>query len=72
MTTGQAPDYLTRREYLTLFRHVQRDIEFGADGTFSKYDPKAEAYVFDEREAAIVQKALAKIRAHLLTIEHRS
>ena len=72
MTTGKAPDLLTRREYLALTRHVQRDIEFGADGTFSKYDPKTGEHVFDEREAELVQKALAKVRAHLLTIEHRS
>ena len=72
MTTDQAPDYLTRREYLALVRHVQRDIENGADGTFHKWHDTAEAYVFDEREAEIVQKALAKVRAHLLTVERRS
>lgn len=72
MTTGKASDYLTRHEYLALARHIQQDIEFGADGTFSKYDPKTGDHVYDEREADLVQKALRKIRVHLLTVERRS
>ena len=72
MTTGHNSNLLTRREYLALTRHIQRDIEYGADGTFSKYDPKTGEHTFDEREADIVQKALRKIRAHLFTVERRS
>jgi hypothetical protein len=67
--TLHTDDLLTRREYLVLVRHVQRDIEFGGGGTFSKYDPKTGEHVFDEREARIVKKALAKIPAYLLTVE---
>jgi hypothetical protein len=68
----QVNELLTRREYLVLARHIQRDIEYGADGSFSKYDPETGAHFFDEREAQIVEKALRKIREHLLAIERRS
>jgi hypothetical protein len=72
MTRAHDPSLLTRREYLALARHIQQDIEYGADGTFSKYDPKTGEHTFDEREADLVQKALRKIRAHVLTVERRS
>ena len=70
--TLHTDELLTRREYLVLARHIQQDIEYGADGTFSEYNPKTGEHTFDEREADLVQKALRKIRAHLLSIERRS
>lgn len=69
--TAQTSELLTRREYLVLARHIQTDIEYGAEGSFSTYDPKTGEHVFNEREADIVVKALRKIREHLLAVERR-
>jgi hypothetical protein len=69
MKTAHDSTLLTRYEYLVLHRHVQRDLERDADGTFSRFDDSRGCHVFDERDALIVEKALRKIRAHLLSVE---
>jgi hypothetical protein len=69
MKTAYDSTLLTRYEYLVLHRHIQRDIERDADGTFRHLNPATGYHVFHEREAQIVQKALRKIREHLLTVE---
>ena len=62
---------LTRYEYLVLSRHIQRDIERDADGTFNKFDDTKGHHVFNERDALVVEKALRKIRERLLTVERQ-
>jgi hypothetical protein len=69
MVTARDPSLLTRYEYLVLVRHIQRDIERDADGTFFKFDDSRGHHVFNERDAPIVEKALRKIRDHLLSVE---
>jgi hypothetical protein len=71
MKTAHAPNLLTRYEYLALARHIQRDLERYADGTFYKLDPTTGRHIYNERDALIVEKALRKIRDHLLTVERQ-
>jgi hypothetical protein len=71
MKTAHDPTLLTRLEYLVLHRHIQRDIERDAAGTFCRFDDSKGCHVFNEREAQIVEKALRKIRGHLLAVEQQ-
>lgn len=71
MKTAHDPALLTRYEYLVLVRHIQRDIDRDADGTFYKFDDSRGCQVFNERDALIVEKALRKIRDHLLVVERQ-
>ena len=71
MKTALNTTRLTRYEYLVLHRHIQRDIERDADGTFNRFDDVTGRHVFNEREAQIVEKALRKIRDHVLAVERR-
>jgi hypothetical protein len=52
-----------------LVRHIQRDLERDADGTFNRFDDSRGQHIFNERDARIVEKALRKIRDHLLAVE---
>ena len=71
MKTALNTTRLTRYEYLVLHRHIQRDIERYADGTFYRFDSANGHHVFNERDALIVEKALRKIREHLLAVERQ-
>jgi hypothetical protein len=71
MKTAPDPTLLTRYEYLVLHRHIQRDIERDADGTFITFDHATGKLIFNERDADIVAKALRKIREHLLAVERQ-
>jgi hypothetical protein len=71
MKTAPDSTLLTRYEYLVLHRHIQRDIERDAAGTFCRFDASRGCHVFNEREADIVAKAIRKIREHLLAVERQ-
>jgi hypothetical protein len=69
MKTEHDHTLLTRHEYLVLYRHIQRDIERDVNGTFYKFDDSRGRPVFNDRDALLVEKALRKIREHLLSVE---
>ena len=55
---------ITKKEFDVLQLHVRRDISYGEDGTFSKVDKKGD-WPFDKKEAAIVERILSKLDAHV-------
>jgi hypothetical protein len=71
MKTSHDPTLLTRYEYLVLIRHIQCDIEHDVNGTFTKFDGSKGHHGFNERDALLVEKALRKIRDHLLAVERQ-
>ena len=54
---------ITKKEFDVLQQHVRGDISYGAEGTFNK-EGKNGDWLFDKKEAAIVERVLRKLDAH--------